>query len=51
MTGDLFTARFADCQFDETDFPSLGKLKNSPEEKYELTWKVPTLAHMDPRTP
>ncbi|KAM7478161.1 hypothetical protein LguiA_026374 [Lonicera macranthoides] len=23
MTGDVFTARFANCQFDETVFPSL----------------------------
>ena len=24
MTGDMFTARFADCQFDEIVFPKLG---------------------------
>ena len=24
LTGDLFTARFANCHFDETVFPSLG---------------------------
>ena len=23
-TGDLFTARFADCHFDESNFPTLG---------------------------
>ena len=26
-TGDVFTARFADCQFDETIFPILGEEK------------------------
>ncbi len=29
LTGDLFTARFADCHFDETVFPSLGGDKNT----------------------
>ena len=26
LTGDLFTARFADCHFDEKVFPSLGEI-------------------------
>ena len=25
LTGDVFTARFADCHFDETTFPTLGE--------------------------
>ena len=25
LTGDVFTARFADCQFNEDVFPTLGK--------------------------
>jgi hypothetical protein len=25
LTGDSFTARFADCHFDETMFPALGR--------------------------
>ena len=49
MTGDLFTARFADCRFDETSFPQLGGEKN--EVKREIVWKVPSLSHLDPRTP
>ena len=36
LIGDLFTAQYADCQFDETVFPSLGKEKISPEENPEL---------------
>jgi hypothetical protein len=27
LTGDIFTARFADCQFDETIIPILGERK------------------------
>ena len=44
----MFTARFADCHFDETVFPSLGGEKTVPEERKELTWVVPTLSHFDP---
>ncbi|KAM1330898.1 hypothetical protein ACFX2H_043129 [Malus domestica] len=46
LTGDVFTARFADCHFDETVFPSLGREKIVPEERQELTWVVPTLSHL-----
>ncbi|KAK6132523.1 hypothetical protein DH2020_033732 [Rehmannia glutinosa] len=49
MTGDLFTARFADCYFDEIIFPSMGKdkdvlqnVKQKPEQ---------SLSYLDPRTP
>ncbi|BBH03062.1 Disease resistance protein CC-NBS-LRR class family [Prunus dulcis] len=58
LKGDIFTARFADCHFDETIFPSLwgeksvskeqGKL--IPEERHELSWNVSTLSHLDPYT-
>ncbi|KAK9907232.1 hypothetical protein M0R45_000963 [Rubus argutus] len=49
LTGDLFTARFADCHFDETVFPSLGGDKNVTiqQERRELSWPVPTLSHND----
>ena len=52
LTGGLFTARFADCHFDETVFPPLGGDKNVtvPDERRELTWNVPTMSHLDPRT-
>ena len=52
MTGELFTARFADCHFDETSFPPLGGDTNAsiPNERQELTWYAPTMSHYDPRT-
>ena len=52
LTGDLSTARFADCHFDETVFPLLGgdRKKDFPRERQELSWFVPTLSHFDPRT-
>ena len=33
LMGDLFTARFADCHFDEKNFPSMENPKTSKEEK------------------
>ena len=32
LTGDIFTARFADCHFDETKFPTLGGEKPQLEK-------------------
>ena len=57
LIGDVFTARLADCQFDETVFPPLGGEKEIsskrlvPEKRRELSWTTPTLSHLDPRTP
>jgi len=48
LTGDVFTARFADCHFDEENFPVLGGERN--QLKREITWSVPTLLHLDPYT-
>ena len=47
-TGDLFTARFADCHFDESDFPTLKK-ENKQLEKV-ISWNQLSLSHLDPRT-
>ena len=47
LTGDLFTARFADCHFDESYFPALGGGKN--QSRKEITWKI-SLDFLDPRT-
>ena len=47
-TGDLFTARFADCHFDELSFPTLGG-ENKLSEK-EISWNELSLSHFDPRT-
>ena len=55
MTGDLFTSRFVDCHFDETQFPSLGTPKACKEEKQKkvdiLSWRENDLTHLDPHTP
>ncbi|WJZ90040.1 hypothetical protein VitviT2T_009216 [Vitis vinifera] len=48
--GDVFTARFADCHFNESVFPSLGREKSIPEERREISWKTSTMTHLDPRT-
>ncbi|XP_073120754.1 uncharacterized protein [Henckelia pumila] len=46
-TGDIFTAQFADCHFDETKFPTLGgENMRSPSE---LTWNA-SLHQFDHRT-
>ncbi|XP_058733845.1 uncharacterized protein LOC131605515 [Vicia villosa] len=47
-TGDLFTARFADCHFDESNFPTLGG-ENKKLEK-DISWNEVSLSHLDPRT-
>ena len=46
--GDLFTARFADCHFDEPTFPAL-RGENKKLEK-EISWNELSLSHLDPRT-
>ena len=48
MTGDMFTARFADCHFDESNFPTLGGVQEQP--KKELAWNATSLDIFDPRT-
>ena len=48
LTRDLFTARFADCRSDETNFPQLGGEKN--KLKSEIAWKVSSLSHFDPHS-
>ncbi|XP_012465988.1 uncharacterized protein LOC105784640 [Gossypium raimondii] len=48
LTGDLFTARFIDCHFDETTFPTLGGEKIQLVK--EITWNGSSLSQLDPRT-
>ncbi|KAM0969593.1 hypothetical protein ACFX2A_018087 [Malus domestica] len=50
LTSDMFTARFANCHFDEIVFRSLEGEKTVPEERQELTWVIPTLSYFDPRS-
>ncbi|CAL2266013.1 unnamed protein product [Prunus armeniaca] len=50
MIGETFTARFANCHYDETFFPPLGGEKTVPEERRELGWNISIMSHLDPRT-
>ncbi|KAJ0919088.1 putative RNA-directed DNA polymerase [Helianthus annuus] len=51
LTGDMFTARFADCQFNETVFPVLGGDKTKERlVTQELTWNASSLSNLDPRS-
>ena len=50
LMGEVFTARFADCHFDENLFPPLGGDKPIPEEWREITWNESSLSHLDPCT-
>ena len=51
LTGDVFTARFVDCHFDETIFPTLGEENGKMKMlKKEITWNAHSLNHFDPRT-
>ena len=47
-TGDLFTARFADRHFDESDFPSLKK--ENKQLGTVISWNKLSLSYLDPRT-
>ncbi|KAI3523797.1 hypothetical protein L1887_02208 [Cichorium endivia] len=48
VTGDMFTARLADCHFNEENFPMLeGEMKT--QEK-NVSWYEPSLSYLDPRT-
>ena len=45
-TGDLFTARFVDCHFDEKLYPTLG----GETKQLVISWNELSLSHYDPRT-
>ena len=45
MTGDLFTARFADCHFDESVYPTVGGEHKQLEK--EIDWNALSLSHLD----
>ena len=45
-TKDLFTARFADCHFDEKLYPTLG----GETKQVVINWNELSLSHYDPRT-
>ena len=49
LTGDLFTARFADCIFNEDHFPALGG-ELYQKECQEIDWDAKSILYTDPRT-
>ncbi|KAL0295183.1 UNVERIFIED_CONTAM: hypothetical protein Sangu_2513300 [Sesamum angustifolium] len=49
MTSDQFTARYLDCQFDETMFPALGGEDKEIKRK-DIAWNATSMSFMDPRT-
>jgi hypothetical protein len=49
MTGDLHTARYADCVFDEDHFLALGGDRH-PEECQKIEWNASRMQSLDPRT-
>nr|GEW40801.1 putative RNA-directed DNA polymerase [Tanacetum cinerariifolium] len=48
LTGDVFTARFADCHFNESIFPPLGGEKKTHEK--DVSWSEPSLLYLVSRT-
>ncbi|KAL2245081.1 UNVERIFIED_CONTAM: Retrovirus-related Pol polyprotein from transposon TNT 1-94 [Sesamum indicum] len=49
MTGDQFTARYLDCQLNETVFPALGGVDKEIKRK-DIAWNATSTSFMDPRT-
>ncbi|XP_011101203.1 uncharacterized protein LOC105179290 [Sesamum indicum] len=49
MTGDQFTARYLDCQFNETVSPALGGVDKEIKKK-DIAWNATSISFMDPRT-
>ncbi|KAG7528000.1 GAG-pre-integrase domain [Arabidopsis suecica] len=50
-TGDLFKARYADCHFNESEFPTLGGETNKlGKDIKEISWNQTSLNWQDPRT-
>ncbi|KAK4710180.1 hypothetical protein R3W88_004693 [Solanum pinnatisectum] len=48
MTEDLFATRYADCHFDEFEYPTLGEKHKQLEN--EIDWNAISLSHLDPQT-
>ncbi|KAL0302475.1 UNVERIFIED_CONTAM: hypothetical protein Sangu_3099200 [Sesamum angustifolium] len=49
MTGDQFTTRYLDCQFDETIFPALEREDKEIKRK-DIAWKATSMSFLDPWT-
>jgi hypothetical protein len=48
LTGDLFTARFADCIFNEDYFPALGGYNKFIDDGQKIIWDDKTIISSDP---
>ncbi|KAK4386021.1 hypothetical protein Sango_2472700 [Sesamum angolense] len=49
MTGDQFTARYLDCQFNDTIFPVLGREDKEIKMK-DIAWNATSMSFLDLRT-
>ncbi|XP_074356411.1 uncharacterized protein LOC141696124 [Apium graveolens] len=50
LTCDVFTARYADCHFDESMFPKLGGDNDLHKLNFEISWNASGLNSIDSRT-
>jgi uncharacterized Rmd1/YagE family protein len=50
MTEDFFTARYANCIFNEYHFPTLGREFQNDSECQEINWDDKFIISLDPRT-
>ena len=50
LTGEVFTAHFTNCHFDENVFPPLGRGNPIPKEGRKITRNESSLSHLDPPT-
>jgi hypothetical protein len=49
-SGDMFTARFADCHFDESVFPPLGGGNILQKNFSKISWRASNLSSFDPHS-
>ena len=50
LIGNVFTARFTSCHFNESVFPPVRGEKSIPEELQEISLNASTISHFDPLT-
>jgi len=50
LTGDVFTARYADCIFNEDHFLVLGGGIENHKQCQEINWDATDISNSDPRT-
>ena len=51
QTGDSFTAHFADCHFDEDEFPALREVIHQMHMHKNIEWCAPSLKYLNPPPP